>query len=65
MTGGRDTAHGTATEAAGRPGWARELLEHLRPAGRDVRRVVDWLAGAVNAEVALRDGAGTGSPGPR
>ncbi|MFF5343800.1 helix-turn-helix domain-containing protein [Streptomyces althioticus] len=58
MTGGRDTAHGTAAGAAGRPGWARELLEHLRPAGRDVRRVVDWLAGAVDAEVALRDGAG-------
>ncbi|MEV5156422.1 helix-turn-helix domain-containing protein [Streptomyces werraensis] len=67
MTGGKDTAHGAATEAAGRSGWARELLEHLRPGGRDVRRVVDWLAGAVDAEVALRDGAGdllAGTPLP-
>ncbi|MEV6124929.1 helix-turn-helix domain-containing protein [Streptomyces sp. NPDC052077] len=38
--------------------WARELLEHLRPAGRDVRRVAEWLAGAVNAAVGLRDAAG-------
>ncbi|CAM5669913.1 hypothetical protein SALBM217S_09580 [Streptomyces griseoloalbus] len=67
MTGGKDTAHGTATEAAGHPDWARELLEHLRPAGRDVRRVVDWLAGAVRAEVTLRDEAGAtlaGTPLP-
>ncbi len=64
VTGGKDTAHGAAAE---RPGWARELLEHLRPAGRDVRRVVDWLAGAVRAEAALRDGAGgllAGTPLP-
>ncbi|MFJ8186836.1 PucR family transcriptional regulator [Streptomyces sp. NPDC096105] len=67
MTGGQDAVRGTATGAAERPGWARELLEHLRPAGRDVRRVVDWLAGAVRAEVALRDGAGdllAGTPLP-
>ncbi|MEQ8146359.1 helix-turn-helix domain-containing protein [Streptomyces sp. OP7] len=66
MTGRKDAARGT-TETGGRPGWARELLEHLRPAGRDVRRVVDWLAGALHAEVALRDGEGgllAGTPLP-
>ncbi len=38
--------------------WAAELLDHLRPAGRDVRRVVAWLAGAVDAVVTLQDGGG-------
>ncbi|PWI10699.1 PucR family transcriptional regulator [Streptomyces sp. NWU339] len=57
----------TAGERSEQPGWARELLEHLRPTGRDVRRIVDWLAGTVHASVALRDAsgalvAGTGLP---
>ncbi|MFV0137752.1 helix-turn-helix domain-containing protein [Streptomyces sp. HMX87] len=46
--------------------WAAELLDHLRPAGRDVRRVVSWLAGAVDATVTLQDGTGhllAGTPG--
>ncbi|MFF6916230.1 helix-turn-helix domain-containing protein [Streptomyces sp. NPDC012466] len=38
--------------------WAEQLLEHLRPAGRDVRRVVAWLSGTVGATVALLDAAG-------
>ncbi|SDD92591.1 helix-turn-helix domain-containing protein [Streptomyces prasinopilosus] len=45
--------------AGGRPGWARELLEHLRPAGRDVRRVVDWLARTVHGSAVLLDDTGT------
>ncbi|MFE7814020.1 helix-turn-helix domain-containing protein [Streptomyces sp. NPDC057433] len=45
--------------AGEQPGWAQELLEHLRPAGRDVRRVVDWLAGTVHGAVALWDDTGT------
>ncbi|MFE5398365.1 PucR family transcriptional regulator [Streptomyces sp. NPDC056568] len=38
--------------------WAAELLDHLRPAGRDVRKVVAWLAGAAHATVSLQDGTG-------
>lgn len=38
--------------------WAEELLEHLRPAGRDVRRVAAWLSGAVRGSVALQDATG-------
>ncbi|GGX28433.1 helix-turn-helix domain-containing protein [Streptomyces lomondensis] len=52
----------------GTPGgaaWAEELLEHLRPAGRDVRRVVAWLAGAVGGSVALQDAAGNLVAGTR
>ncbi|MET9734365.1 helix-turn-helix domain-containing protein [Streptomyces sp. NPDC006458] len=39
--------------------WADELLEHLRPTGRDLGRVVDWLARTVDGTVCLRgyDGA--------
>jgi DNA-binding CsgD family transcriptional regulator len=42
----------------GNAGWAEELLDHLRPSGRDVHRVVTWLAGTVDAAVTLRDGTG-------
>ncbi len=51
----------TGTDAA----WAQELLDQLRPTGRDVRRVVAWLADAVRGEASLQDGAGVllgGSP---
>ncbi|GGT36687.1 DNA-binding protein [Streptomyces chromofuscus] len=47
--------------------WAQELLDHLRPAGRDVRKVVAWLADAARADVALQDDTGTllaGTPAP-
>ncbi|MFE2580491.1 helix-turn-helix domain-containing protein [Streptomyces sp. NPDC059378] len=44
--------------------WAQELLELLRPAGRDVRKVVDWLAATVDANVSLRDDTGTLLAGP-
>ncbi|EFL29735.1 DNA-binding protein [Streptomyces viridochromogenes DSM 40736] len=54
-------------EAPGEAGaaWAEELLEHLRPAARDVRRVVSWLSGAVRGSVALQDAAGNLVAGTR
>ncbi|MCC5477591.1 helix-turn-helix domain-containing protein [Streptomyces barringtoniae] len=38
--------------------WAQELLDQLRPAGRDPRRLVDWLARTVSASVCLQDDRG-------
>ncbi|MGJ5749260.1 PucR-like helix-turn-helix protein [Streptomyces puniciscabiei] len=38
--------------------WARELLDQLRPTGRDPRRLVDWLARTVSASVCLQDDRG-------
>ncbi|MEU9631911.1 helix-turn-helix domain-containing protein [Streptomyces luteogriseus] len=58
MTGREDGNRQRETRAGTDPAWAEELLEHLRPAGRDVRRVVAWLAGTVGATVALQDAAG-------
>jgi hypothetical protein len=56
---GREDARGQRTPGAGEQAeWARELLEHLRPAGRDPNRVVAWLAGAAHATVSLQDGTG-------
>ncbi|MFE6286334.1 helix-turn-helix domain-containing protein [Streptomyces sp. NPDC057877] len=54
--------HGAALESArrgARPTWAEELLDHLRPTCRDVRRVVNWLADAARAEVSLTNDTGT------
>ncbi len=65
---GRDdgTRWNTAgTGAGGHPGWAEELLDHLRPAGRDLHRVVAWLAGTVAAAVSLQDGTGHPLAGDR
>jgi DNA-binding CsgD family transcriptional regulator len=42
----------------GHRAWAEELLDRLRPGDGDVRRVVDWLAGAVRAVVSLQDASG-------
>ncbi|MET9776540.1 helix-turn-helix domain-containing protein [Streptomyces sp. NPDC006367] len=58
MAGREDGAPRRDAGAGGHDDWARELLEHLRPAGRDVGRVVTWLAGAVHADVTLRDATG-------
>ncbi|PTH84593.1 PucR family transcriptional regulator [Streptomyces sp. A244] len=58
MAGREDGNRQQETQAGTGPAWAAELLEHLRPAGRDVRRVVAWLSGAVGATVALQDAAG-------
>ncbi|MEU2923979.1 helix-turn-helix domain-containing protein [Streptomyces sp. NPDC007251] len=38
--------------------WAQELLDRLRPAGRDLGRLVDWLARTVGASVCLQDARG-------
>jgi hypothetical protein len=65
VTGGKDGSRRAGTAAGRHPAWARELLEHLRPAGRDVRRVVDWLAATVRAEACLQDAAGTLVAGTR
>ncbi|MFE9452074.1 helix-turn-helix domain-containing protein [Streptomyces sp. NPDC006739] len=45
--------------------WAEELLEHLRPTGRDLRRVVAWLAHTVRATVCVLDADGTLLAGDR
>ncbi|MFD7408301.1 helix-turn-helix domain-containing protein [Streptomyces sp. NPDC059866] len=47
------------------PTWAQQLLDHLRPSARDVRRVVAWLADAADADVSLQDDAGTLLAGTR
>ncbi|GJF27180.1 MULTISPECIES: helix-turn-helix domain-containing protein [Streptomyces] len=58
MAGREDGTGQRNARTGGHAGWAEELLGHLRPAGRDVRRVVTWLAGAVDAAVTLQDGTG-------
>src|SRR3954468_5974087 len=45
-------------DGGGEAPWAQGLLEHLRPTGRDVRRVVTWLAGAVHGTASLQDRTG-------
>ncbi|MET9686636.1 helix-turn-helix domain-containing protein [Streptomyces coeruleorubidus] len=65
MAGREDGNRQRETQAGPGPAWAEELLEHLRPAGRDVRRVVDWLSGAVRGSVALQDAAGNLMAGTR
>ncbi|MEU2624155.1 helix-turn-helix domain-containing protein [Streptomyces sp. NPDC007157] len=45
--------------------WAVQLLDHLRPGARDPRRVVTWLARAVQATVCLQDADGTLLAGER
>src|SRR5690606_12142561 len=55
---GAAVAH-SAPAGGGAPAWERELLEHLRPSGRDLRRVVDWLAGTVRGVAGLQDADGT------
>ncbi|MER6496509.1 helix-turn-helix domain-containing protein [Streptomyces griseorubiginosus] len=45
--------------------WAQELLDHLRPTGRDIRRLVAWLGETVHGTASLHDDAGTLVAGPR
>ncbi|WNM32378.1 helix-turn-helix domain-containing protein [Streptomyces sp. Li-HN-5-11] len=40
------------------PAWAAELLGQLRPAARDVRKVVAWLAESVHGDACLLDAEG-------
>ncbi|MFF8669920.1 helix-turn-helix domain-containing protein [Streptomyces sp. NPDC015242] len=65
MGGREDGNRQRWTRAEASPAWARELLEHLRPAGRDIRRVVAWLARAVDGMVALQDAGGNLVAGTR
>lgn len=58
MAGREDGARRRRAGAGEDADWSAELLDHLRPAGRDVRRVVAWLARTAHAAVSLRDGAG-------
>ncbi|MDH6553528.1 hypothetical protein M2160_007631 [Streptomyces sp. SAI-117] len=59
MAGQQGGPGGRGSADAGTPVWARELLDHLRPTGRDVRRVVAWLARTLNGTAALQDDSGT------
>lgn len=61
VAGSEDGARTTGAEGA----WAQELLEHLRPTGRDVRRVVAWLADGVRGTAVLQDDTGTLVAGTR
>ncbi|MEV6618421.1 helix-turn-helix domain-containing protein [Streptomyces sp. NPDC051051] len=69
MTGLDDERRHTGVTVPGHADatWAQELLDHLRPTGRDVARIVDWLGATVDAAVSLRDENGTplaGAPTP-
>ncbi|MFJ8632261.1 helix-turn-helix domain-containing protein [Streptomyces sp. NPDC093568] len=59
MAGGEDGSRQAGTRGTDGPAWAQQLLEHLRPNGRDVRQVVAWLADAVEGVASLQDGTGT------
>jgi hypothetical protein len=45
--------------------WAHQLLDHLRPTGRNVPRVVAWLADTVRGTASLQDDSGTLVAGTR
>ncbi|MFF4259225.1 helix-turn-helix domain-containing protein [Streptomyces sp. NPDC001663] len=67
MAGRKDGDRPTQVTGADSSAWAQELLEHLRPSGRDVRRVVAWLADAVRGTACLQDHTGhllAGTPTP-
>ncbi|OIJ65250.1 helix-turn-helix domain-containing protein [Streptomyces mangrovisoli] len=55
MAGGKDPDPRGGAPHGGRPTWAEQLLDQLRPTGRDLRKVVEWLAGAVHGSAALLD----------
>ncbi|MER6981837.1 helix-turn-helix domain-containing protein, partial [Streptomyces carpinensis] len=67
MAGREDGAVMAGGPESRRTTWAEELLGQLRPAGRDVRKVVTWLAEAVHGTTCLLDGTGAllaGQPVP-
>ncbi|MFC8427339.1 helix-turn-helix domain-containing protein [Streptomyces sp. NPDC057253] len=64
MAGQGGATRGSRGRDAGGPPWARELLDHLRPTGGDIRRLVTWLAETVDGTASLHDGAGTLVAGP-
>ncbi len=59
VAGREDGVRQTGTGGADTSVWAQELLDHLRPNGRDVGRVVAWLADAVRGTASLQDDTGT------
>lgn len=59
VAGREDGVRQTGTGSADTSVWAQELLEHLRPNGRDVGRVVAWLADSVRGTASLQDDTGT------
>ncbi|MFH0519960.1 helix-turn-helix domain-containing protein [Streptomyces sp. M41] len=65
MAGREDGYRRTGAPGADASPWAEQLLGHLRPTGRDVRRVVTWLADAVQGTAALQDDTGTLIAGAR
>ncbi|WP_306189088.1 helix-turn-helix domain-containing protein [Streptomyces sp. MK5] len=58
MAGQEDGAVTAGGRESRRTTWAEELLGQLRPAGRDVGKVVAWLAEAVHGTACLLDGSG-------
>jgi DNA-binding CsgD family transcriptional regulator len=58
MAGREDGARRTAVVDGAPAPWAEKLLEHLRPTGRDIGRVLAWLAETLDGPVCLRDGTG-------
>lgn len=58
MAGREDGVRQTGARSGEASAWAEELLDHLRPNGRDVGRVVAWLADAVQGTASLQDDTG-------
>ena len=65
MAGRADGIRPVGLEDAGDTAWAQGLLEHLRPGGRDLRRIVAWLADTVHGTACLRDDTGSLLAGTR
>ncbi|WP_433447756.1 hypothetical protein ACQPXS_06295 [Streptomyces sp. CA-142005] len=65
MAGRPDGAPPFQQPYGGDGAWAQELLDQLRPAGRDLRRLADWLARTVSAAVSLQDDRGVLLAGER
>ncbi|MFI6564445.1 helix-turn-helix domain-containing protein [Streptomyces sp. NPDC050534] len=67
MAGRKDGGRPAQVTDAEDSRWAQELLDQLRPTGRDIRRVVTWLANAVDGTACLQDDTGhvlAGTPTP-
>lgn len=58
MAGREDGVRRTGARSADASAWVEELLDHLRPNGRDIGRVVAWLADAVQGTASLQDDTG-------
>ncbi|MEV5876477.1 helix-turn-helix domain-containing protein [Streptomyces sp. NPDC052101] len=65
MAGRADGGPAFQQPHSGDSAWAQELLDHLRPAGRDLRRLVAWLGRTVQAAVCLQDARGALLAGER